>query len=140
MDSSLIGNEFLLAPTLQFPFNIKTMLTNLTPAQLRKAASIKEQIEALNKELGAILGSTGVSAPSKAAKPAKKGGMSAAGKARIAAAQKARWAKIKAAKGKPVVKAASKPAKKFTMSAAAKAKISAAAKARWAKIKAAKKK
>jgi len=63
--------------------------------------------------------------------------MSAAGKARIAAAQKARWAKIKAEK--PAVKAvvAVKPAKKkFTMSAAAKAKLSALAKARWAKIKA----
>jgi hypothetical protein len=33
-----------------------------------------------------------------AAKPAKKGGMSAAGKARIAAAQKLRWAKVRAAK------------------------------------------
>jgi hypothetical protein len=120
------------------------MLTNLTPAQFRKAASIKEQIEALNKELGAILGSTGMSAPSKTAKPVKKGGMSAAGKARIVAAQKARWAKINAAKAKPaskpVVKAAVKPAKKFTMSAASKAKISAAAKARWAAIRAAKKK
>ena len=59
--------------------------------------------------------------------------MSAAGKARIVAALKARWARYNAAK-------AAKPAKKkFTMSAAAKAKISAAAKARWAKWKAAKK-
>jgi DNA invertase Pin-like site-specific DNA recombinase len=70
-------------------------------------------------------------------------------KARIVAAQKARWAKIKAAKTNtpatpeaaksvPVAKpAAPKPAKKkFVMSAAAKAKISAAAKARWAKVKA----
>jgi hypothetical protein len=62
--------------------------------------------------------------------------MSAAGKARVAAAQKARWAKIKTAK--PVVTAAKPAKKKFTMSAAAKAKISAAAKARWAKIKGAK--
>jgi hypothetical protein len=63
--------------------------------------------------------------------------MSAAGKARVASAQKARWAKIKAAK--PAVTAAKPAKKKFTMSAAAKAKISAAAKARWAKIKAEKK-
>jgi hypothetical protein len=122
------------------------MLTNLTPAQLRQAANLKEQIENLNKELGAILGSTGGSAPSKPAKPVKKGGMSAAGKARIVAAQKLRWAKIKAAKApvaanvKPVVKAAVNPAKKFTMSAGARAAISAAAKARWAAIRAAKKK
>jgi hypothetical protein len=118
------------------------MITDLSPAQLRRAANLKEQIEALNKELGAI---TGVAAPSKAAKPVKKGGMSAAGRARIIAAQKARWAKIHAAKAKTAPKAAAvkvavKPARKFTMSAAAKAKISAAAKARWAKIRAAKKK
>jgi len=69
--------------------------------------------------------------------------MSAAGKARIVAAQKARWAKIKAAKPEAkavtAIKVAQPAKKKFTMSAAAKAKISAAAKARWAKIKAAKK-
>jgi hypothetical protein len=61
--------------------------------------------------------------------------MSAAGRARIAAAQKARWAKIKGAK--PAPKA---PAKKRTMSAAGRARISAAAKARWAKARAAGKK
>ena len=62
--------------------------------------------------------------------------MSAAGRARIAAAQKARWAKIRGTKpsAKPVKKA------KRTMSAAARAKISALAKARWAKVKAAGKK
>ena len=124
-----------------------SLITNLTVHQLRQAADLKEEIQGLEIQLSHLLGSsaTPVTAPqpvaeSVAAKaPKKKGGMSAAGKARIAAAQKARWAKIKAAK--PAVKAApAKPAKKkFTMSAAAKAKISAAAKARWAKIKAAKK-
>ena len=131
-------------------FNNPTMslITNLTVQQLRQAADLKEEIQGLENQLSHLLGSSAapVTAPqpvaeSVAAKaPKKKGGMSAAGKARIAAAQKARWAKIKAAK--PAVKAvpAAKPAKKkFTMSAAAKAKISAAAKARWAKIKAAKK-
>ena len=109
----------------------------MTSAQLIKAANLKDQIDALTKELNGLLGS---SVPvTAAAKPAKKGGMSAAGKAKIVAAQKLRWAKINAAKAKPAaVKAAvkavvAKPAKKkFTMSAAAKAKISAAAKLRWA--------
>jgi len=109
-----------------------SLINNLSVQQLRKAANLKEKIEALEKELSQLLGSTAKPIAAKA--PKKKGGMSAAGKARIVAAQKARWAKIKAAKP------AAKPAKKkFTMSAAAKAKISAAAKARWAKIKAAKK-
>src|SRR6266704_2288997 len=112
-------------------------ITILSATQLRQAANLKEKIAGLEKELNQMLGTKAVST---AAKPAKRGGMSAAGKARIAAAQKLRWSKIKAAKGKPAAKTAAKPAKKkFTMSAAAKAKISAAAKARWAKIKAAKK-
>jgi hypothetical protein len=118
-------------------------MTNFTPIQLRKAADLQEKIAQLQSNLAAILGSEVEAAP--VAKPArKKGGMSAAGRARIAAAQKARWAKVNAAKGKTiaekVIQAVKtviiKPAKKkFTMSAAAKAKISAAAKARWAKIK-----
>ena len=123
-------------------------LLNLTSAQLIKAANIKDRIEALTKELNGLLGSSATVV--KAAKPAKKRGMSAAGRAAVSAAAKLRWVKINAAKAKPAPKAvvkavvAAKPAqkpakKKFTMSAAAKAKISAAAKARWAKIKAAKK-
>jgi hypothetical protein len=120
--------------------------TNLSAQQLRQAADLKEKIVALEKELSQLLGSS-VKAVVAAKAPKKKGGMSAAGKAKIAAAQKARWAKIHAAKSavKPAatpakVAAVAKPAKKkFVMSAAAKAKISAAAKDRWAKIKAAKK-
>ena len=63
--------------------------------------------------------------------PVKKYKMSAAGRRAIAAAVKARWAKIKAAK-------APAAPKKRKISAATKAKLAAAQKARWAKIKAAK--
>lgn len=73
-------------------------LSSLSTAQLRRAADLKDKIEALNKELASILGGA---APVVAAKaPKKKRSMSAAGRAKIAAAQKARWAKIKAAKKK----------------------------------------
>ena len=122
-------------------------ITEYTPAQLRQAADLKKKIEALEKQLGQILGSTAKPATAKA--PKKKGGMSAAGRAKVAAAQKARWAKVKAAKSvvapvtKPAAKSvpAAKPTKKkYTMSAAAKAKLSALAKARWAKIHASAKK
>jgi hypothetical protein len=115
---------------------MSNQLSSLTTAQLRHAAGLKEKIEALNKELASILGA---STPVAAKAPAKKSGMSTAGRAKIAAAQKARWAKVKTAKpaAKPAVKA---PVKKTGMSAAAKAKLSAAAKARWAKVKAAGKK
>lgn len=109
-------------------------IANLSVQTLRKAADLKEKIERLNKQLAAILGSTAKPASTPTTRAPKKTGMSAAGRAKVAAAQKARWAKIKAAK--PAVKPAAKPAKKFTMSAAAKAKLSALAKARWAKIKA----
>ena len=117
-------------------------LINLTPAQLRQAADLQEQIETLQKQLTAILGGSATTDPIQPAKPVvvKKGGMSAAGKAKIAAAQKLRWAKVHAAKAVVAAKPAPAAKKKFTMSAAAKAKISAAAKARWAKINAAKKK
>ena len=124
-------------------------IANLSVQQLRQAADLKKKIVALENELSQLLGSSAkaVATPVVAKAPKKKGGMSAAGKARISAAAKARWAKINAAKSavKPAaapakVAVVAKPAKKkFVMSAAAKAKISAAAKARWAKVKAAKK-
>jgi hypothetical protein len=76
---------------------MNNLLSSLTTAQLRRAADLKEKIEALSKELSSILGA---SAPVSDKAPKKKGKMSAAGRAKIAAAQKARWAKIKAAKGK----------------------------------------
>ena len=104
-------------------------ITSLTAQQLRKAADLIEKIGSLEAQLAQFLG--GSSASSKAA-PRKKSKMSAAGRARIIAAQKARWAKVKAGqKG-------AKPAKtkKRKMSAAARSKIAAVARARWAKVKA----
>jgi hypothetical protein len=59
--------------------------------------------------------------------------ISAEGRARIAAAQKARWAKVKGQKTTP------KPGKR-TMSASARRKIATAQRARWARVKAGKKK
>jgi hypothetical protein len=61
--------------------------------------------------------------------------LSVAGRARIAAAQRARWAKVKASRKGNVV---AMP-KKRTLSAAARRKIATAQRARWAKVKAAKK-
>jgi ribosome biogenesis GTPase len=71
-----------------------TSLQNLTVAQLRQAISIKEKIDELEAGLAAVAGG-GVAAVSK---PRGRRGMSAAGRARIAAGQKARWAKVKGAK------------------------------------------
>jgi hypothetical protein len=129
-----------------------TTMINITPQQFRKAANIQEKIQSLQKELGQLLGGSAETAAIEAPKRRK---VSAAGIARIRAAAKARWAKVKAAKAPKKRKlsaqgianiragvlkrmaakgkAVQKPKRK--MSAAAKARLSAMAKARWAKAK-----
>jgi hypothetical protein len=69
-------------------------LNTLTVQQLKRAVAIKERIARLEKELAGLLG---VSQPNTAKTPRRRK-MSAAGRARIAAAAKARWAKVRAAK------------------------------------------
>jgi hypothetical protein len=66
----------------------------LRQSLLAEKSKLETRLTAINHALNTVAAKA--SAP--AAKPAKKKGMSAAGRARIAAAQKARWAKIKAAK------------------------------------------
>jgi hypothetical protein len=105
----------------------------LTSSQLTRAAKIKDQIDALNKQLQSIFGGA-IAAPTA---KAPKGGMSAAGRARIAAAQRRRWAKIHATKGG--AKAATPAKMRPKISPAGLTRIKTAQKARWAKIKAAKK-
>ena len=72
------------------------LLRDLTVDQLKKAAAIKERIEQLERDLTGIFGIP---------EPLTLGGiirrrrkMSAAGRAKISAAAKARWAKVRAAK------------------------------------------
>lgn len=125
-------------------------LLNLSVTQLRRAAELKERIDALNDELRGLLGGE---IPVPFGKGTRRSGghtetgrggrrkMSAAGRARIAAAAKARWAKVKAQGGSTLSASGNQTSnrrKKRTMSPAARAKIAAAAKARWAKVKAAK--
>jgi len=55
-------------------------VTELTPQQLRRAASIKEQLDSLNKELRSLLGSL-----SNRTVPRKKRTMSAAARKKVAA-------------------------------------------------------
>jgi hypothetical protein len=73
-------------------------IINLSAQQLRRAAAVKEQIQSLEIELDRIFGSS--NKPVAVAAPKKRRKMSAAGRAKISAAAKARWAKVKAAKGK----------------------------------------
>jgi len=113
-----------------------------TLAELKRSINISEQIESLQAELASVFSGLSAAIAPAPAKTAvtkgrrKKGKMSAAGRARIIAAQKARWAKVKAT---PIVEpvAAQPKKKKGKMSAAGRANIIAAQKARWAKVKAA---
>jgi hypothetical protein len=86
-------------------------MINLTPQQLRKAADIQEQIQSLQNELSEILGG-GTSTPAQTTQAPKKHKVSAASKARMRAAQIARWAKIKGAT--PSVVPAEKPKRKLS--------------------------
>ena len=142
---------------------IMNSITGLSPKTLRRAADIQEKIQSLQEELSQLLGGE-ISTPAQATEAPKKRKVSAAGRARMKAAQLARWAMIKEGKAKPAKKAkkrmsaqglaniragvakrmaakgkaASKPAKKAKkkFSAAANAARSIAAKTRWAKAKA----
>ena len=126
-----------LAFDQDIPLSSETMnLTTLTVAQLKEAIAIKEKIEALEQVLALILGTTAQAPLPLLEKPVAVSGrrkkkMSPAAKAKISAAQKARWAKTKgeqkpgvkpaivatAVKAAPAMKSRVKPAK-----AAAKAK------------------
>jgi len=82
-------------------------------------------MDALEKKLSQLLGT-----PAAAVARKKRKKISAAGIARIRAAQRARWAAIK--KGKAPAKS-----RKRKLSAAGRARLVALARARWAKVKAA---
>src|ERR1043166_10247995 len=96
-------------------------ITALSADQLRRAAKIKEQLQSLENELGRILGSETSGGVRRGSRK-----MSAAARAKIAAAQRARWAKQKGRKtGKRT---------KRTISAAGRAKIAAGPRARCVKM------
>ena len=101
-------------------------LFDLTPQQLKRAAAIKEQIDALNKQLRGILGGQ----PTLRVAPTSNRTMSASVKKKIAATQRARWAKVRASK--PATVSARPAAKKTIISTATRAKLSAKLKAYWA--------
>jgi hypothetical protein len=112
---------------------MSSILYSLSAAQLRRAVAVKEQIEKLGNELASIFGATPAVVPDSTP---RRRTMNVESRAKIAVAQKKRWAKTRAKQNsKTVAKAAVKP--KRTLSAAVRAKISAGAKARWAKTKAA---
>jgi len=102
-------------------------MTNLTSIlnQLEQERNrLRSQIESLDDAVSALNGTKNSGTD--------KSTISAAGRARIAAAQRARWTKTKGQKVIPI------PSRKRTMSPAARRRIAAAQKARWAKWRKAK--
>jgi hypothetical protein len=71
-------------------------LSRLSVAQLKRAVAIKQQMERLEKQLVGILGGPDTTPVGQVTRRRRK--MTAAGRAKIAAAAKERWAKVKAAK------------------------------------------
>jgi hypothetical protein len=67
---------------------------------MESVTGIIKQLTAERDRLNAAIAALQGVSKGAAHKGSRKGGMSAAGRARIAAAQRARWAKVKAKKGK----------------------------------------
>jgi hypothetical protein len=113
-------------------------IQSLNIDQLRRVIAIKEEMAALNSQLDSILGegpqAGEIPSPFSVAEGTKRRHVSAEGRARIAAAARARWAKFRGGSGG----VSQKPAKtgKRRLSAAGRAAIIAATKARWARVRA----
>ena len=109
--------------------------------QLKKERDrVERELSGLNAAIAAFVNV--YSGKSKPAQGRKRRKMSVAARRKVAAAQRARWAKVRK-DSQPVV--ASKttgaaPVAKHTMSPAARKKISAFQRARWAKVRAGQKK
>ena len=119
--------------TNRFAYILLMKMTNpaspLSTNQLKRALKIRQQIDGLEQELKAALGRTPDSLPNaRQTRPR----MSLAVRRKIAAGQKARWARTRGASGDDTPK----PRARRVISPAARAKLSAAARARWAKAKA----
>ena len=134
-----LAKDYLPGRNVDFLLHLATFrdkvmdFSRVSPKQLRQAADLQERIQALQGELQQLMGGEVLTpAQSLAPEDPKRRKMSDAGRARIAAGARARWAKIRASK------TPSPPPQepKRRMSAAAKARLSRIAKARWKTAKA----
>jgi hypothetical protein len=112
-------------------------ITNLTPQQLRKAADLKEKIDALQGQMDALLGGGEIPILGRGTRTGKRR-LSAQGRANIAAAAKARWAALRSKKGAASVQTPSTPspaAKKlhWTQTPEGKARLARSIKRSWRK-------
>ena len=112
-------------------------MINITPQQLRKAADIQEQIQSLQSELNEILGGE-VSTAAQTTEEPKKRKFTAATRAKMKAAQQARWAAKRGEAGTEATPAELEKPKKKPVSEARLKGLAKAREARWAKVRAAK--
>jgi hypothetical protein len=104
-------------------------LLNLTPAQLRQAANLKEKIDQLQSELGAILG-TGAAAPASGKK--LHWTQTPEGKARMARLVRASWQRRGKQSGAAAAPASNNRKKvHWTQTPAGRAKMAALMSTRW---------
>ena len=82
------------------PASLSMNISELSPSQLRQAATLKERMAKLQKELDSILGTPTTSATAPDG-PKQKRTVSAATRAKMAAAQQKRWAVKQPAKVVP---------------------------------------
>jgi len=112
---------------------IMQSLAELPIQKLKRAVGIREQIEALTRELNDLLGTPAFISVNGAVAE-KRRSLSAAGRARIAAAQRLRWSKYNAGRSQRT----DLVAKKHRLSPEGRAKVAAAVRARWDRFRAAK--
>ena|SRR6266699_3051773 len=110
-------------------------IADLSASQLKQALVLKEKIEVLEKELNLVLRASGALPAPHA--PGKMRTISAAGRARIAAAARARWANQRATPPR-TAKIAAKVKRKLI--AAGRARLAERARKRWTAAKKAGKK
>jgi hypothetical protein len=113
----------------------KTLMQSVVSQLQKERTRLEDELHRITTALVAFGNVYMHGSQPKAAATRKRRTISAAGRRRIAAAQRARWAKIK---GQKVVSISSRKGRK--MSPAARKRIVAAQKARWAKWRKAQKK
>ena len=118
-------------------------LADLPISKLKRAVGLRERIESLKTELDELLGARSYlpargdrnsRAQDQHAAPRERRGLTSAGRARIAAAQRLRWSKYNASRPAR----AETPSKEPRLSAEGRARVAAAVRARWDRYRAAK--
>ena len=103
---------------------------DLSTRNLEQALSIRRQIDALERRLRGLVGGTGGVAAGRVSRRGGKRRLSPAARAKIAAAARARWARVRAGRGGAKARGGKRRSSGIT--AAGRRRLSQLMKARWA--------